>query len=295
MVAAPRDALAPATLTVVVNVGDDLTWFGLWVWPDVDAILYALAGCWDGGRGWGVRGDGFRVGDRLAALAAEPWFHVGDLDLALHLLRTELLRSGRTLTEAIAELGRRLGVGQAMVVPASDEPCETHVELDDGRLLHFQEWYMREKAQPPVRRVRLAEGPAAPAALRAVRDADAVIFGPCSPVASVQTILALTGMADAVRAVPRRVAVSPVVVGAPVTTPPATTPARGRLLAADDDADTPVIVARRYADFRPTVVLDSTDAGFGADVVAMGLEAVTCHLLIPGDLAATLVRWSLTG
>jgi LPPG:FO 2-phospho-L-lactate transferase len=291
LITALSDAIPPGHLSVIANVGDDLNWFGLRVCPDVDSILYSLAGRWDDRAGWGLRGETFRVRDALAALQARPWFNVGDLDLAFHLLRTDLLRSGLTLTEVTRELARRLGVQQLAVIPASDQPRETHVVLDDGRMLHFQEWYVKEEARPPVRQVRLAHGPASPAALDALRDANAVILGPSNPVASLGPILALDGVSDAVRRVPCRIAASPVVLGAGTEDAAIRHHARGRqrLLAAEGAADTPAGIARRYTGLVQHFVLDRTDAGHVVEIERLGLHPVTCDLLDAAELAGVLV------
>jgi LPPG:FO 2-phospho-L-lactate transferase len=290
-------AVPSGCLSVIANVGDDLTWFGLRVCPDVDSNLYSLAGLWDGAAGWGLRGETFRVGDALAALDAKPWFNVGDLDLALHILRTELLRSGRTLTEVTRELARRLRVHEVSVIPASDQPRETHIELEDGRVLHFQEWYVRERAQPRVRQSRLARGSASPAALEVLRGADTVILGPSNPVASIGAILALDGVSEAVQQVPRRIAVSPVVLG----TGPGDDAvrhhslARQRLLDAEGAADTPGEAARRYAGLVQHFVLDRADSGHVPEIKPLPLELTMCDLLNPKDLAGALVNLSMAG
>lgn len=286
-----RDAVSPGQLSVIANVGDDLTWFGLRICPDVDSVLYSLAGLWDGEAGWGLRGDSFRVRDAVASLDEPPWFNVGDQDLALHLLRTELLRPGLTLTEVTRELARRLGIQRVAVIPASDQPSETRVVLEDGRVLHFQEWYVKEQAHPPVSRVTVARGPASPAAIEALRDSDAVILGPSNPVSSIGPILALDGVADAVRGVPCRIAASPTVLG----TGPGDAGvrhharARQRLLAADGDADTPAGIARRYAGLIQHFVLDEADSGHAPEIERLALKPTTCDVLDPGELARALV------
>lgn len=160
-----RDALGPDRLTVVANVGDDLTWHGLRVCPDLVSVTYSLAGLWDSERGWGLREETFRVRDALVDLDAPAWFNVGDRDLAYHLLRGDRVREGYSLTEATRELSRRLGIEEVEILPASDEPCETHMLLEDERLLHFQEWYVGERAKPELREVRLARGTASGAAV----------------------------------------------------------------------------------------------------------------------------------
>ncbi len=296
LVTALRESVASGRLSVIANTGDDLTWFGLRICPDVDAVLYSLAGRWNAEAGWGRRGETFRTRDALADLDAPPWFNVGDLDLAFHLLRTDMLRSGKTLTEATHELARRLRVRGATVLPASDQPQETHVVLEDGRLLHFQEWYVRESAHPVVREVRIPPGPASPAALEALRDADAVIIGPSNPVSSIGPILSRHGLSDVVRQVRRRIAVCPVVLG--VNPPDAAVShharARQRLLTAGGAADTPGAIAARYASLVQCFVLDRTDSTQVPEIEALGLNTVTCDLLNAADLARTLADLSVS-
>ena len=294
LIPAMREAVPPGCLTVIVNVGDDLTWFGLRVCPDVDSILYSLAGLWNQAAGWGLRGETFRVRDSLAALDCGPWFNVGDLDLAFHLLRTDLLQSGLTLTEATRELARRLRIQHVDVIPASDQPSETHVVLEDGRTLHFQEWYVRERAQPTVRQVRVARGAASPAALEALHAADAVIVGPSSPVGSVGTILAMDKVSDAIRRVPRRIAVCPVVLGTGPVDDAVGQHARARrqLLAAEGAADAPVDIASRYTGLVRHFVLDRRDNQYVTAIKRLALNPVTCDLLRPEELANVLIGLS---
>lgn len=296
LVSTLRESVAPGHLSVIANTGDDLTWFGLRICPDVDAILYSLAGRWNAEAGWGRRGETFRTRDALADLGSPPWFNVGDLDLAFHLLRTELLHSGKTLTEATRELARRLGVQGVTVIPASDQPQETHVMLQDGRLLHFQEWYVREGAHPPVREVRVPHGPASPAALDALRHADAVILGPSNPLSSIGPILSRYGLSDLVRQVRCRIAVCPVVLG---ISPPDDavshhTRARQHLLAPEGAVDTPEGIARRYAGLVQYFVLDRADSAQVPEIERLGLNPVTCDLLDSTELARTLADLSVS-
>jgi LPPG:FO 2-phospho-L-lactate transferase len=284
------DVLGPGRLTIIANVGDDLTWLGVRVCPDVDANLYAMAGLFDAARGWGRANDTFRTRDALVSMGVDAWFALGDADLAVHLLRTELLRSGRTLTDVTVELARRLGVKGATVLPASDEPSETHLRLADGRYVHFQEWYVRERARPDVRSVYLAGGPASPAALAALRDADAVVLGPSNPITSIGPILALSGIGEAVARVPLRVAVSPVVVRVDALDDAARphTLARQRILASEECPDRPGAIAGRYRGLVDHFVLDRADAEEQADVRSVELQPVLAGLLDPVDLAQTL-------
>jgi LPPG:FO 2-phospho-L-lactate transferase len=294
LVTALSESVASGHLSVIANTGDDLTWFGMRVCPDVDAILYSLAGRWNAEAGWGRRGETFRTRDALADLGSAPWFNVGDLDLAFHLLRTELLNSGKTLTEATRELARRLGVRGVTVIPASDQPQGTSVVLEDGRLLRFQEWYVRESADPVVRQVRVPPGPASPAALTALREADTVILGPSNPISSIGPILSRDGLCDLVRQVRRRIAVSPVVLGAgpPDAAVSHHARARQRLLAAGGAADTPESIAGLYAGLVQYYVLDNADSALVPDIERLGLEPVTSELLDSRELARTLAELS---
>jgi LPPG:FO 2-phospho-L-lactate transferase len=285
-----RDVLGRGKLSIVANVGDDLTWHGLRICPDLDSITYSLAGLWNFERGWGLRNETFGVRDALANFHERPWFNVGDRDLALHLLRTERLRSGRSLTDATRELSRRLGPVDVEVLPASDEPSETRVLLNDGRLLQFQEWYVRERAQPELIEVRLAGGTASKAAVRAIEGTEVIVLGPSNPIASIGAILALEGIKDAVRAAPRRIAVSPVVAAVAPNDAGARhhALARRRALATLGRADAPGAIAGLYADIAELFLIDSADAGETEEVRRVGLEPVHADLLDPKALAKAL-------
>ena len=290
-----RDALGPGNLTVVANVGDDLSWHGLRVCPDLDSVTYALAGVWDSERGWGLRDETFCVRDEIVALGAAAWFNVGDKDLAHHLLRGDRMRGGRSLTDATLELSRRLGVEDVKILPASDEPNETHMLLEDGRLLHFQEWYVGERAKPELREVRLAEGAASGAAIEAIRNADAVILGPSNPVTSIGAIMSLDGIREAVGSVPRRVSVSPVVAGVESGDPGVNhhALARRRVLSTVGCADEPGDVSALHTDLAEFFLLDAADAEYEEEVRHAGLKPVRANLLDAKSLTNTLATLSL--
>ena len=285
-----RDVLGQGKLSIVANVGDNLMWHGLLVCPDLDSVAYALAGLWDSERGWGLRDETFRVRDTLADLHQRPWFNVGDRDLALHLLRTDHLRSGYSLTDATQELSRRFGITSVEMLPASDESSETYVLLEDGRLLHFQEWYVRERADPKLREVRLAGGMASKAAVHVLESADAVILGPSNPITSIGAILALDGIEEAIRSAPRRIAVSPVVVGVEPNDAGVRhhALARRRALATVGRVDTPGVIAGFYASVAELFLIDNVDAGETEEVRRAGLQPVQADLLDPAALAETL-------
>ncbi|MBI2964350.1 MAG: YvcK family protein [Deltaproteobacteria bacterium] len=282
--------IGPGSLDVIANVGDDLEWMGLKVCPDLDSIAYALAGLWDGVRGWGRRGETFAVRDGLRGLGAAVWFGIGDRDLALHLERARMLGEGRSLTEVTADLARRLGVRGAGLLPASDRPSPTRLRLADGRRLDFQEWYVREHAQPVVAETVPAGGAAAEAALGALARADAVVLAPSNPLTSIGPILALDGMEAAMRRVPRRLAVSPVVCARPSASASIEHHARARrrVLEAAGLADRPASIAVRYRNLVDAFVLDESDAGEVEAIARLGLRAVTADILDESRLAGAL-------
>lgn len=287
-------ARARGRLTVVANVGDDLSWRTLRISPDFDSVLYALAGVWDAARGWGRRDETWTVRSELEGRGAAGWFNVGDRDLALHVRRTELLATGATVTEVCGVLAGELGVSGVNLLPAADEPAATRIELDDGGTVAFQEWYVRERAEPAVRAVHLSRAPAAPAALAAIGTADLVVLGPSNPVSSIGAILSLAGMGEAIARARRVVAVSPVVLDTGSDDPSVIhhARARSRLLAPLGRTDTPASIAGLYAEQLGRVeafVLDHVDADHAAGVEEAGLRPVLASTLDADDLAATLV------
>src|SRR5262245_60062155 len=284
-------SLGRGRLTVIANVGDDLEWMGLRVCPDLDSIVYALAGVWDRVRGWGRRGETFRVRDGLAAFGVPSWFGIGDGDLSLHLSRSMLLRSGASLTETTRILSRRIGVRGVAVVPASDRCARTRFVTRDGRRLAFQEWYVREHARPEIRRTLLSHAMPSSAALVALRRADAVVLGPSNPVTSIGAILALRGVASAVRRVPLRIAISPVVRNRPLRSASIAHHARARrrVLEAEGHTDRALAIAGRYARFVDGFLLDEADEAETSAIRRLGLEVSLADLLDEERLAGTLL------
>ncbi|GAB3126946.1 2-phospho-L-lactate transferase [Glaciibacter psychrotolerans] len=223
--AVPTDA--PTEVTVVVNTGDDMWLDGLRICPDLDTVMYTLGGGINEEQGWGRPDETRRAAAEISAYGRGwSWFTLGDLDLATHIVRTDLLRTGSTLSEATAFLCRRWQPA-ARILPMSDQPVETHVRLaadvDEhraGDLLHFEEWWVRYRAQAEVTefiQVGLDQAEAAPGVLEAILDADLVILPPSNPVVSVGTILAVPGIADALRTTSAAVVgVSPIVGGSAV-------------------------------------------------------------------------------
>ncbi len=204
-------------LTVIVNTGDDCRHWGLAICPDLDTVMYTLAGVGDAARGWGLRGDTFTAHEAMRAFGEPAWFSLGDRDLATHLTRTAALARGEPLHAVTARLSAALGV-TARVLPMSNEPAPTLVDTTEHGLLPFQEWLVLRRA-PEVRGVVLPSGVAAlPAARQAIDAADLVVIGPSNPYVSIEPILALPGVRDALSRRPV-VAVSPIVGGAAVKGP----------------------------------------------------------------------------
>ncbi len=220
-----RAAVPDAEITALVNTGDDMTLHGLRICPDLDTVMYTLGGGIDPVRGWGREGETWRVKDELAAYGADPaWFGLGDLDLATHLVRTQMLDAGYPLSAVTEALCARWQPGLRLL-PMSDDRVETHVLVDreDGRgrhAIHFQEWWVRHRAALPAYgfvQVGVDEAKPAPGVLEAIAAADVILFPPSNPVVSVGTILAVPGIRDAVRSAPGQVVgLSPIVGGAPV-------------------------------------------------------------------------------
>jgi LPPG:FO 2-phospho-L-lactate transferase len=216
-----RAAAPDAEVTVIGNTGDDFAPFGLHVSPDLDTVMYTLGGGISEEQGWGRDGESRTVLAELTAYGAQPdWFGLGDKDMATHILRTQMLADGATLSAATAALCERWQPGVALL-PMSDDPVRTHVTVElDGReqVLHFQEWWVRYRAAIPARSIEAhgaTQARPAPGVLAAVAAADFVLLPPSNPVVSIGVILALPDIAEAVRA-KTVVGVSPIIGGAPV-------------------------------------------------------------------------------
>ncbi|RBI97605.1 2-phospho-L-lactate transferase [Micromonospora provocatoris] len=212
-----------AEVTAVVNVGDDLLLHGLKVCPDLDSVLYTLGGGADPERGWGRAGETWTVKNELAAYGAEPsWFGLGDKDVATHLVRTQMINAGYPLSQVTEALAARWQPG-VRLLPATDDRLETHAVVTDEqgrRAIHFQEWWVRHRADVPTDRFVFVGADAAkpaPGVVEALAAADVVLIAPSNPVVSIAPVLAVPGLRDAVTGGPAPViGVSPIIGGAPV-------------------------------------------------------------------------------
>lgn len=269
----------PRSITVVSNVGDDERVYGLHVSPDIDTVLYALAGLFDDERGFGIRGDTFRWLEALERLGEPPWFRIGDRDLATHVFRTLRLSEGAPLSAVTAALATALGVG-VRVLPVTDDPLRTVLDTSEGELA-FQDYFVRRRWQPRVRAVRFAGADAArpaPGVLEAIDGANAVLIAPSNPIISIGPLLAVPGVREALgRRRERTVAVSPIVGGRAIKGPAAEMMAALRVRV--DAAG----VAQLYAGITGTLVIDTVDAALAADVEREGVRAVVAPTIMTDD------------
>jgi len=263
-----RQIVAPEELTVIVNTGDDLLWWGLYVSPDLDSITYMLAGKLSQERGWGVKGDTFYCLQAMGQLGQPIWFHTGDRDVATHIFRSKLLSDGKTLSEVTAEIAGRLGI-KARILPMSNSRVETRVGTPVGEL-SFQEYFVERWYQDPVESVRYAgasDAEPAPGVINAIRGSEAVILAPSNPVSSIAPIMAVPGIREALRESRARIAaISPIVAGAAVSGP------AGILMQAQGFPVSIAGVAEFYHDFLDLLVVDSKDRRMAEELQKSGMK-----------------------
>jgi LPPG:FO 2-phospho-L-lactate transferase len=282
-----REVVPPEELTIIVNTGDDLLWWGLYVSPDIDSITYVLAGLLSRERGWGVKGDTFYCLQAMGQLGQPIWFHTGDRDLAVHVLRSKLLAEGRTLSEVTSEICGQLGV-KARVLPMSNSRVETRVGTPVGEL-SFEEYFVQRWYQDPVESIRFAgaaDAEPAPGVIDAILGADIVLVAPSNPVTSIGPILAVPGVRDALqRTLGKIAAVSPIIAGEAVAGP-------AGILMASQGLDVSVAgVAEAYHDFLDTLVIDTRDAESAEQLQQSGVRVhVTKTLMRTAEDKAELAN-----
>jgi LPPG:FO 2-phospho-L-lactate transferase len=277
-----QQVLEPGELTVIVNVADDAEIYGLHVSPDVDTVLYTLAGLANAQTGWGVAGDTWTALDMLARYGEQTWFRIGDADLATNLRRTSMLREGASLTDVTASMAAALGVA-SKVLPATDGRLRTILQTDAGEL-EFQDYFVRLRQEPAVHGL-LLDGldTARPthAALAAIQGAELIVLAPSNPIVSVGPILALPGVREAIEAagvagIPR-LAVSPIIAGHALKGP------ADRMLTTLGHESSALGVARIYAGLVGSFVLDQADADLAPSVQALGMRAVVLPTVMRSD------------
>lgn len=285
--------LPPDRLTIVVNTGDDFEHLGLTICPDIDSVTYALAGLNDTQRGWGVVDESWRAMEMLGRLGEAQWFNLGDRDLAMHIARSWRLRAGESLSEVTSRLTRELGIAHA-VVPMSDAPVRTQVETDEG-WLDFQHYFVAEQCRPAARAIRFAGTPGAapsPGFAEALRrdDLAAVVICPSNPYLSVDPILFVDGVRDALLAcdVPV-VAVSPLVGGKAIKGPLAKI--LGELGKPCDNAT----IAGHYLGIVDHLVIDECDVQDAEGLRSMGVSVtITGAVMCDGADRMRLARVALS-
>jgi LPPG:FO 2-phospho-L-lactate transferase len=281
-----HDVLAPGELTVIGNVGDDVEVLGLEVSPDLDSVLYALAGLNDEDRGWGRAGETWRTLESAREWGGEGWFLLGDLDLGLHLVRTQALCEGAPLSAVTGRLAEAAGVS-SRIVPATDDRLRTHVVTPAGTF-RFQEWFVARRHEDEVDAM-VYEGAEdarpAPGVLEALEDADAIVVAPSNPYTSIHPILAVAGIRDALHARPGRVvAVSPLIGGRAVKGP------LDRMLTRMAGGTTPREVAGCYEGLIGALVVDRADSPADAAVPLVVADTLMTDRVAARGLAESVLE-----
>ncbi len=274
-------------LIVIVNTGDDRDFYGLHVSPDLDIVIYTLAGVVDEVHGWGIRNDTYHTMQQLTHYGNEDWFMLGDRDLATHIHRTNLLRQGKLLSEVTEQLRNYFSL-QIRILPMTDNPVATHIQTPMG-LLHFQEYMVKRRCADEVQDVVFvgaSESKPSPGVLDAIKEAEAILIAPSNPIVSIGSILAVPGIHNALHeASGMIVAVSPIVGGAPIKGP------ADRLMHGLGMEVSPVGVARYYRDFLDVMVIDKQDEHLLSKIEDLGIPAVATDTIMR-DMAtkASLAR-----
>ena len=262
------EVMDPRDLTIIVNTGDDITLHGLRISPDLDIVTYTLAGIVDTKKGWGFRGESFHALKRLAVYGCANWFNLGDRDLATHIHRTAMLAEGNTLSQVADAIRTALGV-KSLILPMSDGLVPTIIDSNEGPL-HFQEYLVKRRTEPVVGAIRFAgieSAHPAPGVLEAISTADRVIICPSNPLISIGPILAVPRVREQLRAHKEKVfAVCPIVGGKSLKGP------SDKMLAQLGHKSTALGVAKLYADFTGTFIIDTADKSQAAVITALGMR-----------------------
>jgi len=270
-------AVMPAEdLTIIANTGDDIELYGLRISPDIDTVIYTLAGVINEATGWGLAGDSFQCLEWMARYGEPRWFNLGDRDLATHIFRTNQLRQGRTLAEVTDHLRGALGVASS-ILPMTDAYTPTRVVTDEGEM-HFQQYFVGRHCEPRVKALRfdnIEAAQPAPGVLAAISEADAIIICPSNPFISIGPILAVPGIRDALQTTPASIAaITPIIAGRALKGPAAD---MLRDLGYEVSARA---VAAMYQDFCDLFVLDSSDAALRPQIEALGLRVVVTDTIM---------------
>ena len=264
----------PAELTIICNTADDFVLHGLNISPDLDTIMYTLAGLSDPEQGWGIRGDTFTVLQQLEKLGGDAWFKLGDRDIATHITRTRLLRDGLELSEVTDLLRRQLHI-KSRIFSMSNDGIETRVDTAEGEI-SFQEYFVKRRWQPEVRKVFYAgveSSRPAPGVLQAIGDAAGIVICPSNPVTSIGPIVAVPGIRDALKQ-----ATAPVIGVSPIIGESAISGPAHKLMAAQGMEPSALGVAKGYVGFLNRFVIDSEDEALTSKLEALGIGVVVTSI-----------------
>ncbi|CAA9574810.1 MAG: Lactyl (2) diphospho-(5')guanosine:7,8-didemethyl-8-hydroxy-5-deazariboflavin 2-phospho-L-lactate transferase [uncultured Thermomicrobiales bacterium] len=272
------DVVPPSSLSIVVNTADDFDLWGLRICPDLDTVMYTLAGLANPATGWGIAGDSSATLDAIARYGEAPWFQLGDQDFATHILRSEALRSGATLTEVTGKLSHNLGVASS-ILPMTDDIVSTMIRTPET-VLAFQDYFVRRRQVDTVTGVTFAgieNASMSAVALAAIDSAGVIVFCPSNPLVSIGPILSLPGVRDRVRKAPGlRVGVSPIIGGKAIKGP------ADRMLESLGHESSAYGVAHLYADLLDVFVIDTRDEFDRARIEDLGMRVVVTDAVM-GD------------
>jgi LPPG:FO 2-phospho-L-lactate transferase len=263
-------------LTVVVNTGDDIDLYGLHISPDIDIVAYTLAGIVDEEKGWGIRDDTFNFLDSLKRFGFETWFNIGDKDLATHMFRTVSLSQGMLLSEVTSKICRALGL-QLSILPMTDAKVETRITTKSGSM-HFEEYFVKNGFADEILGVDfpgLSEVEPAEGVIDSIEKANLIIICPSNPIVSIGTILGIKGVRDILKkATGRKVAISPIIAGAPIKGP------ADKLLRCLGLEVSAFSVAKLYSDFLDTFIIDNADSGEKDRIESLGIEVKVANTIM---------------
>jgi LPPG:FO 2-phospho-L-lactate transferase len=284
--------VAPGEITAIGNVGDDIELHGLHISPDLDTITYTLAGAINPDTGWGLDGETWQAMESLGRYGGITWFNLGDRDLGTHLYRTQRLAEGSTLSEVTAEITRAWGL-ELTLLPVTDDRLRTMVTVAGEGEIGFQEYFVHRQHSVPVSDVRFAGAGScrpAPGVLEAIGAADLVVIAPSNPLVSIDPVLAVPGIRDAVVAQRvRTVAISPIVAGAALKGP------ADRLMRELGHSATVVGVAELYCELASALVIDETDRALADAVEAVGQRCIVAPTIMSDSLAARALGETVLG
>ena len=281
------EVLSPRDLVIVGNIGDDIELYGLHISPDLDIIMYTLAGIVDEAKGWGIVGDTFHCLEMLGRLGFETWFKLGDRDLAIHIARTKMLRDGMGLSQATAKLCKMLGV-EANLIPASDDPVRTKVQSGQ-LLLDFQEYFVKRGTMDTVTNVFFEgaeKAKPAPGVIEAIKEVERIIICPSNPILSIAPILSISAIRKALETSEAPiVGVSPIVGGRAIKGP------ADRIMASMGFEVSPYGVAKFYGNLLKHLVIDEVDLEHEKSIQKIGVKVTVTNTLMKsvGD-AISLAR-----